>query len=218
MELVLVDVDGTLIDGQSYTSVLQEIWQQRWRRPRLAGLLARRLPFQALRKLRLVDRLQNQERWARGMAWLLAAAPVAEVQGLMHAACGRLVPRMRQQVVAELAEHRRVGRRVCLASTAVEPVLEALAPFVPADAWVGTRLAVRDGRYTGELEGPPCNGAVKLRYVEESIGSGIDWAESYAYSDGLPDLPMLERVGHAVLVDPDSALALVAGPRGWRVL
>ena len=45
--------------------------------------------------------------------------------------------------------------------------------------------------------------------------AGIDLATSTAYSDSATDLPMLEAVGHPVVVNPDRALAKLARERGW---
>jgi phosphoserine phosphatase len=47
---------------------------------------------------------------------------------------------------------------------------------------------------------------------------GIDLATSWFYSDSITDLPMLERVGHARVVRPDSRLARSARKRGWPIL
>jgi len=44
----------------------------------------------------------------------------------------------------------------------------------------------------------------------------IDLEASYAYSDSITDLPMLEAVGHPVVVNPDAALAVIAAERGWE--
>ncbi|MBL7326039.1 HAD-IB family hydrolase, partial [Escherichia coli] len=40
----------------------------------------------------------------------------------------------------------------------------------------------------------------------------------YAYSDSITDLPMLEAVGHASVVNPDRGLRKEASVRGWPVL
>ena len=45
----------------------------------------------------------------------------------------------------------------------------------------------------------------------------IDMAASYAYSDSATDLPMLEAVGHPVVVNPDRVLARIAKEREWEV-
>src|SRR2546430_17475783 len=46
---------------------------------------------------------------------------------------------------------------------------------------------------------------------------GLDLSESWAYSDSITDLPMLEAVGHAVAANPDRDLRRVAARRGWGV-
>jgi phosphoserine phosphatase len=51
-----------------------------------------------------------------------------------------------------------------------------------------------------------------------AVEHGIDLTESYAYSDSLSDLPMLEAVGNPVVVNPDPALAAIAKEAGWQVM
>jgi hypothetical protein len=52
---------------------------------------------------------------------------------------------------------------------------------------------------------------------EMAVAEGIDLANSYAYSDSITDLPMLELVGNPVAVNPDRDLARVAREREWEV-
>ena len=51
-----------------------------------------------------------------------------------------------------------------------------------------------------------------------AAAQGYNLAESYAYSDSITDLPMLEAVGHPVVVNPDRALRKEAIARGWPIL
>ncbi len=221
MRVALFDVDGTLIRGQSYAHLLRWLWRRGWRRPRVLGVVCAGLPSQLGRKLGLVDRLHNQERWARGMAWLLRDAPVAEVEDLLGLFCRELAAALRPGVREEMRARRAEGYRIILASTGISPVIGCLAQALEARGHAATPLEVQGGRFTGRLAGPVCNAVRKLRYVEElaeAWGEPIDWAASFAYSDGVPDLPMLERVGHPVAVDPDSRLLRIAGERNWRVI
>ena len=48
-----------------------------------------------------------------------------------------------------------------------------------------------------------------------AVKEGIDLANSYAYSDSITDLPMLELVGNPVAVNPDRELTRVAREREW---
>jgi phosphoserine phosphatase len=43
-----------------------------------------------------------------------------------------------------------------------------------------------------------------------------DLSESYYYGDSVADLPVLEAVGHPVVVNPRDRLRAIAGERGWR--
>ena len=45
-----------------------------------------------------------------------------------------------------------------------------------------------------------------------------DLGSSYAYSDSVSDVPLLEAVGHPTVVNPDRGLRRVAADRGWQVL
>jgi hypothetical protein len=46
----------------------------------------------------------------------------------------------------------------------------------------------------------------------------IDLEGSYAYSDSITDLPMLETVGNPVAVNPEKELRKVAEEREWPIL
>ena len=74
-----------------------------------------------------------------------------------------------------------------------------------------------DGNYTGELAfyayGPHKADAIQ----EIADREEIDLSASYAYSDSVTDLPMLEAVGHPVAVNPDRELAREAKERDWEV-
>jgi HAD superfamily hydrolase (TIGR01490 family) len=118
-----------------------------------------------------------------------------------------------------IAQHRAAGRRVYIVSSSAEEIVRPLAEYLGVPHYIATLPSVdADGKYTGELEFY-CYGenkAVAIREVAERYG--IDLAESYAYSDSVTDLPMLEVVGHPYAVNPDKELATAAAEREWPVL
>jgi HAD superfamily hydrolase (TIGR01490 family) len=76
-----------------------------------------------------------------------------------------------------------------------------------------------DGRYTGQLTGEFCYGAGKVIEIEKLAAErGYDLERCAAYSDSISDLPMMERVGNAVAVNPDRELRELARERGWRIV
>jgi phosphoserine phosphatase len=79
-------------------------------------------------------------------------------------------------------------------------------------------MTVVDGRYTGELEFY-AYGAAKADAIRQLAESeGYDLRRSYAYTDSVTDLPMLEAVGHPYAVNPDRALRRECANRSWPVL
>ena len=94
-------------------------------------------------------------------------------------------------------QHHAAGRRVVIVSSAPFEVVGPLGEFLGADEVIATRAEIDDdGNYTGELEfyayGPFKADAIR----EIAEREGIDLSASYAYSDSVTDLPMLEAVGH----------------------
>lgn len=119
----------------------------------------------------------------------------------------------------ELMEsHRDAGRRVYLVSASPEEIVLPLARHLGVDDAIATRARIdADGRYTGEVEFYSA-GEHKVGAIEaEATTHGLDLAHSFAYSDSITDLPMLEAVGHPVAVNPDRGLLKEAEARGWEI-
>jgi HAD superfamily hydrolase (TIGR01490 family) len=123
-----------------------------------------------------------------------------------------------KEAVDLIEEHKAQGRRVYIVSAAPEEIVEPLAHYLGAEGAIASQAAVSAGRYTGQLlrytYGP--QKSATIRQIAER--DGLDLNESWAYSDSVTDLPMLEAVGHPVVVNPDRALRRIAHMRGWPVL
>ena len=114
--------------------------------------------------------------------------------------------------------HQAEGRRVYLISASPEEIVAPLARHLGVDEAIATRAELDDeGRYTGTVEFY-AYGPYKAEAMERHAELlGIDLASSYAYSDSVTDLPMLEAVGHPVAVNPDRELEREATERGWEI-
>jgi HAD superfamily hydrolase (TIGR01490 family) len=130
-----------------------------------------------------------------------------------------LMPRLYPQAVELLSRHKRAGRQVYICSSSPQDLLALLAEELGIDGVIGTRAEVIGQRYTGRLDGQLCHGPEKARRVEELAGTrGIELPRSWAYSDSVNDLPLLELVGNPVAVNPDRRLVAEARRRGWDLL
>ena len=119
-----------------------------------------------------------------------------------------------------LAEARTTGHdRIVVSASPIE-LVSRIAAALGLEGAVATRSELdEEGRYTGHLTGEFCYGAGKVIEIEKLAAErGYDLARSVAYSDSVSDLPMMERVGEAVAVNPDRELRELARERGWRIV
>ena len=127
-------------------------------------------------------------------------------------------PLVYDEAVSLIEDHHAAGRDVVIVSASGSEVVEPIGLMLGADAVVATRMQVAEGRYTGRIDYYAYgeNKAAALRDL--AALHGYDLAASFAYSDSVTDLGMLEAVGHPVAVNPDRELRREAESRGWPVL
>lgn len=126
-------------------------------------------------------------------------------------------PLVYDEAVELIDGHHLAGRDVILVSSSGQEVVEPIGEMLGVDHVIATRLEIRDGLYTGEVEfyayGEHKADAVQAIADER----GYDLTESYAYSDSITDLPLLDTVGHPCVVNPDRSLRRVAVERAWPI-
>lgn len=116
-----------------------------------------------------------------------------------------------------IRDHRAAGRRVYIISASPEEIVQPLTEYLGADQAIATRARLDDeGRYSGDVEFYSYGPFKAEAMAAEAERLDIDLAASYAYSDSATDIPMLEAVGHPVVVNPDRALARYAEEKGWE--
>ncbi len=131
---------------------------------------------------------------------------------------GLIDPLIYEEAASLIEWHHAAGRDVVIVSSSGAEVVEPIGALLGADHVIATRLAIEDGRYTGEIEyyAYAENKAAAIRELART--EGYDLAECYAYSDSVTDLPLLEAVGRPSAVNPDRGLRKEATARDWPIL
>lgn len=130
-----------------------------------------------------------------------------------------IVPTIYKEALDLIEEHQAAGRKVYIVSSSPEEIVLPLARLLEVDGAIGSRGRVDEqGCYTGELDFY-CYGEFKAEAIKELAQSeGVDLSNSYAYSDSITDLPMLEAVGNPVAANPDRELRRLAAERDWPIV
>ena len=114
--------------------------------------------------------------------------------------------------------HREAGDLVAIVSGATRFVVEPLARRLGIEHMLYTRLEVEEGRFTGRVVEPICFEEGKIYWIRAFIEAhGVDLAKSFFYTDSVTDMPLLDLVGHPVVVNPDPLLYRRALRRRWPV-
>ena len=144
-----------------------------------------------------------------------AAALAEEAENLFEE---RILPTIYAEAVERIRHHQAEGHEVCIVSGATRFVVEPLAKYLGVRHMVYTRLEVEDGLFTGRVVEPICFEEGKIFWLKKLIeDQNIDLARSWFYTDSITDMPLLDRVGHPVVVNPDPLLYRAALRRRWPV-
>src|SRR5207248_5983971 len=150
---------------------------------------------------------------------MIAGVRVRDLARLSPRVLAGVLPRLYPEMLARAYAHQDAGVPAYILTAASQEMADLLAHVLAFDGGLGSRSEIVDGRYTGRPDGPfnyREGKALAMREIAER--DGISLEASYAYSDSESDLPMLRAVGHAVVVNPDTALRRIAADEGWEVV
>lgn len=213
MMFVASDLEGTLTTGESWKGVGRYLKEHGHGRAYRAFFLAR-MPGYLATKLGVGDEQGFRDGWMARLAGFFRGMRPEELERLAGWVVEQeLWPKRREGVLGELERHKEAGQRLVLAAGTYQPVLEAFARRIGAEA-VGTPLEYSDGKATGRLVGAVNTGRVKAERLSKWVGA-VRVVE--AYGDTLSDMHMLTMSEGPVVVDPDPKLRTEALKRGWRI-
>jgi len=214
MEAAFFDLDKTIISKSSSLALSRPMYRAGMV---TRGQLVRGAYAQLVYALVGADE-RKMDRLKEGLLQLTKGWDRAEVERLVRdVIIDAIDPYVYQEALDLMALHRSEGRAVYIVSSSPEEVVRPLARHFGVAGVLATRARIVDGLYTGELEFY-CAGEGKaeaVRSLAERVG--VDLEHSYAYSDSIADLPMLEAVGHPVAVNPDKELRKQAEEREWDI-
>jgi HAD superfamily hydrolase (TIGR01490 family) len=116
-----------------------------------------------------------------------------------------------QSLVAE-------GIEVYLVTAAPEDMAVLIAQRLGLTGALGSKAEIKDGTYTGQMNGALLHGKEKAVAVTQlAKEKGFSLKDCLAFSDSNNDLPLLLCVGHPSAINPDALLGLRAMAEGWPI-
>jgi HAD superfamily phosphoserine phosphatase-like hydrolase len=211
--IVASDLEGTLSSGETWKAMAAYLERDGKSRT-YRGFFNARFARALLAQTGIINKREFQNRWIEELIGLFAGQTLEEFRAVGEWVVEHhLWPQRKTQVIAELEQYRLEGARLILVSGTYQPVLEAFAARLNAEA-IGSPLEVVKGKLTGRLAGPINVGIQKVSSLK---AHGITKLEA-AFGDTLPDSAMLEMAQKPVVIPTDAKLERLALERGWRIL
>jgi HAD superfamily hydrolase (TIGR01490 family) len=215
MQAAFFDLDKTIISRSSSLALSRPMYR--------AGMVSRsamlRGAYAQLVYLLVGADEKKMDRMKESMLAMTKGWDRAEVEHLVRDVLIDVIdPYVYQEALDLMELHRSEGRRIYIVSSSPEEVVRPLARHFGVAGVLATRAEIDEGgRYTGELEFY-CYGEGKAQAVREvAERAQLDLGGSYAYSDSITDLAMLEVVGNPIAVNPDRELRKIAEERDWQI-
>lgn len=218
MKLVLFDLDGTLLPGDSDHAFGQFMVDIGWADG--PSWQARNDAFYAQYQagtLVLAEYVDFATAVWRGRS--LAEAAAAHERFMREV----ISPMIKPAALGLVRGHLAAGDLVAVVTATNEFVTRPIAAAFGIEHLLAVELAREDnGAFSGRILGTPTFREGKVARVQAWLAQlGRTWAEFdevLFYSDSTNDLPLLEQVDTPVATNPTPALEAIARERGWRIL
>ena len=133
--------------------------------------------------------------------------------------CTELQQSFFPEALEEIKKHRMSGRRILLLSNAIDPLVSRIADYLKIDEFICTKLEIKDSQYTGKIIGPIVYGEAKAKLTENYLHlRKMQPQKVWGYADHESDVDFLKIVDVPFVVNPTNKLAEIAAKNRWTTL
>ena len=130
----------------------------------------------------------------------------------------KIKPMMLEEAIRTVKQKKSEGP-VIIATATNSFVTRPIADLFEIKDLIATEFVIKNNEFTGEVDGIPCFREGKVKKVEEWVNAnGYDLSSATFYSDSFNDLPLLQKVERAIVVDGDNKLIEQAKNNGWECI
>ena len=210
------DVDNTLVRGSTLYFLGRGMYQRGYfTKADISRFVVANLRFRmtGTEKKEVIDRFQ------KAATDFVGGHQVSDILKLGEEIYDEFVsPKLWERTCEIAREHLAQGQDVWLVTAAPQDMAEIIASRLGFTGAIGSKVIIKDGMFTGELDGKILHGTEKAVAISKlAEDHGYDLNECYSYSDSHNDIPLLTAVGYPSAINPDAILRIKALAEGWPI-
>ena len=210
------DVDNTLVRGSTIYFLGRGMYQRGFfTKADISRFVLANLRF----RLTGTEKQDEIERFKESAQDFVGGHKVDDIHQVAQEIYDEFVsPKLWQGTIEIAKKHLAEGEEVWLVTAAPEDMATLIANRLGFTGALGSKAAIKDGIYTGEMNGPLLHGKEKAVAIKELAQKrGFDLSECSGYSDSFNDLPLLQSVGKPSAINPDAKLRIRALVEEWPI-
>lgn len=207
------DVDDTLVNGQTQKILGKYLYKN----GKLSIVFLIKILFYFL--MWRIGIVKNVVPLREQAYKVISGWEASEVEKLVRECFSKEIrTRIFPQALDLIKNHQIKGHEVILISGSIDCLLRIIKEYIGIKFVIATVLKTENNKYTGEILGPVIHGESKVKAILNFISEhDFSLEGSYAYSDDVSDLPLLQLVQNPVAVNPNKKLRKIAQLEGWPI-
>ncbi|CAN2225543.1 SerB Phosphoserine phosphatase [Candidatus Nanopelagicaceae bacterium] len=210
------DVDNTLVRGSTLYFLGRGMYQRGYfTKADISRFVVANLRF----RMTGMEKQEVIERFQKAATDFVGGHQVSDILKLGEEIYDEYVsPKLWERTCEIARDHLAKGESVWLVTAAPQDMAEIIANRLGFTGAIGSKVIIKDGIYSGELDGKILHGVEKASAIRALAQEhDYDLNECYSYSDSHNDLPLLTAVGYPSAINPDAILRLKALAEGWPI-
>lgn len=210
------DVDNTLVRGSTLYFLGRGMYQRGFfTKADISRFVLANLRF----RLTGTEKQDEINRFQKSAQEFIGGHNVTEINAVAQEIYDEYVSPALWEGTIEIAQrHLNDGVEVWLVTAAPEDMATLIAERLGFTGALGSKAAIKDGFYTGEMNGPLLHGREKATAIKELARErDFDLEQCFGYSDSHNDLPLLLTVGNPSVINPDAILRIRALKEKWPI-
>ncbi len=210
------DVDNTLVRGSTIYFLGRGMYQRGFfTKADISRFVLANLRF----RLTGTEKQDEINRFQKSAQDFIGGHNVTEINTVAQEIYDEYVSPALWEGTIEIAQrHLNDGVEVWLVTAAPEDMATLIAQRLGFTGAIGSKAAIKDGFYTGEMNGPLLHGREKATAIKELAREhGFNLETCFGYSDSHNDLPLLLTVGNPSVINPDAILRIRALKEKWPI-